>query len=124
MFYVAQVLFIVFILLAVVIVSRKVDAIVRFTAYIYFSLLTAVFAYVYITNSVNGTVTDIPGLINIFGLLYIIPLILLVIIMVFGWFRHIENWQKVILIFASLVNGLLVVFIFNRLFFMVFYQLV
>ena len=67
--------------------------------------------------------TDNVELTRLFSGLIILGLILVIIYRIFLMFGKLENWQKIILLFASIVNGAILFFILRMLFDLVYIQL-
>ena len=116
MLIVAQMLLLLFVFVAVFFATKPIHKHIRIGIFAYF--IIAILAYTWLF--VN---TDNVELTRIFSSLIILGLLLVVIYRVFLTFGKLENWQKIILLFASIVNGAILFFILRMLFDLVFIQL-
>lgn len=116
MLLVAQMLLLLFIMAIVFIVTKPVPKPIRVGIFSYFIINIFMFTWMFVN-------TDNIELTRIFSALIIIGLILVIIYRLFLLFGHLENWQKVILLFASLVNGAILYFLLQTIFNLVYIQL-
>ena len=109
MLIVAQMLLLLFVFVAVFFATKPIHKNIRIGIFAYFIIAILTFTWLFVN-------TDNVELTRIFSGLIIIGLLLVVIYRVFLMFGKLENWQKVILLFASIVNGAILFFILRMLF--------
>ncbi|MFC3901248.1 hypothetical protein [Aliicoccus persicus] len=116
MLIVAQMLLLLFVFVAVIIVTKPIHKNIRIGIFAYFIINIFALTWFFVN-------TDNVELTRLFSGLIILGLILVIIYRIFLMFGKLENWQKIILLFASIVNGAILFFILRMLFDLVYIQL-
>lgn len=116
MLLVAQMLLLLFILVIVYLLTRIMPEKLKISIFAYFFINIIVFTWMFLN-------TDNVELTRVFSGLIIFGLIIVAVYRLFLFFGHLENWQKVILIFASLVNGAILFLLLQMLFNVIYIQL-
>ncbi len=113
---VAQILVLLFILAIVYLLIRKMPNSIKVGVSAYFITSISVFAWLFLN-------TDNVELTRVLSGLIIAGVIIVAVYRLFLFFGHLENWQKIILIFASLVNGVILFLILQMLFNVIFIEM-
>lgn len=116
MLLIAQMLLLLFILAIVYLLTRIMPEKLKIGIFAYFFINIIVFTWMFLN-------TDNVELTRVFSGLIIFGLIIVAVYRLFLFFGHLENWQKVILIFASLVNGAILFLLLQMLFNVIYIQL-
>lgn len=116
MLVVAQMLVLLFILAIVYLLIRSMPNPIKVGVSAYFIISIIAFAWLFLN-------TDNVELTRVLSGLIIAGLIIVAVYRLFLFFGHLENWQKIILIFASLVNGIILFLIMQMLFNVIFIEL-
>lgn len=112
----AQMLVLLFIIAIVYLLTRIMPKPLKIGIFAYFIINIMAFTWLF-ANTDNIEMTRVVSGLIIGGL------ILVGVYRLFLFFGHLENWQKVILIFASLVNGVILFLLLQMIFNVIFIQL-
>lgn len=113
MLLVAQLLVLLFIAVIVYLLTRIMQKPLKIGIFAYFTINILTFTWLFV-NADNDELTRIFSGLIIFGLIAV------AVYRIFLFFGHLENWQKIILLAASLVNGGIVFLILQMLFNVIF----
>lgn len=115
MLLIAQMLLLLLVAVIVFVVTKPFHNYLRIAVFVYFIVNILGLTWMFV-NTENVELT------RLFSALIIIGLLVVIIYRVFLAFKHLENWQKVILLFASLVNGAILFFLLQMVFDVVYTQ--